>query len=323
MIGLERRVVIVDDSRTIQAMLDNAFSTRKDFRVVGFAADATTAVEVIRRLMPDIVTIDLCMPYLDGEALLELIKDLTSICKVVVSDKAVENRLLSSRLIKAGASLCLAKSELAQHREAFFKKVNQACDKAGTKRHHLSSQGGLFDERAHLHAGAPDKIIPFPVPADEKRRLDIASRKSLFNAAPEPMFDLITRNSARLAAFPIALLTFIDRDTQWVKSCFGLAIEQTPREQAFCNYTISQGGAFVVANAATDERFAANPLVTGTPHIRTYTGFPVVTADGVTVGSLCLIDTRVRTVSKNAIDQLAGMAEIAGALIDERPALAA
>jgi chemotaxis response regulator CheB len=67
-----RRVVVVDDSRTIQAILDNAFSARTDFRVVGFAADGNVAAEMIRRLMPDVVTIDLAMPYIDGEALLHI-----------------------------------------------------------------------------------------------------------------------------------------------------------------------------------------------------------------------------------------------------------
>lgn len=319
----KRRVVIIDDSRTIQAMLDNVFSSRADFDVVGFAADAASAAEVIRRLLPDVVTIDFCMPYLDGEALLGLVADLTSVCKIVVSDKVVEYRLLAAKLIQAGASLCVAKSEVARHREAFFKKVDQACARMTMKRRQPGSAevpAAHPTDRDDPQAG---KLVLFPVPADERRRLELATRKSLFNASREPMFDTIVRNSARLAGFPISLLTFIDRDTQWVKGAFGLEIEQTPREQAFCSYTIAQGGAFVVANAAADARFAAHPLVAGLPGIRTYVGCPVVTADGITVGSLCLIDTRVRTVSRHALDQLAGMAEMAAALVDARPALAA
>ena len=66
------RVVIVDDSRTIQAMLDNAFSKRAGFQVVGFCSDPTNAAEMIRRLRPDIVTIDLIMPYIDGAGLLRV-----------------------------------------------------------------------------------------------------------------------------------------------------------------------------------------------------------------------------------------------------------
>ena len=82
---LQLKVVIVDDSRTVQAMLDNAFSKRTDFDVVGFASDAPSAAEMVRRLKPNIVTIDLCMPYLDGAALLEMLSDTPTVCKIVVS----------------------------------------------------------------------------------------------------------------------------------------------------------------------------------------------------------------------------------------------
>ncbi|MDB5695152.1 MAG: sensor phosphodiesterase [Sphingomonas bacterium] len=320
---MERRVVIVDDSRTIQAILDNAFSSRADFRVVGFAADAATAPELIRRLMPDIVTIDFCMPYLDGEALLALINDLPSVCKIIVSDKAVENRLLYSRLLQAGASVCLAKRDLVENPDLFFKQVKSAANKVRARRHHLSTFGGDMTTMPTAAEPTSATVIPFPVPADERHRLIVGERKLLFDAKREPCFDLVTKNAAKLTAFPVSLLTFIDRDTQWVKSSFGLPVEHTPRDQAFCNYTISQGGAFVVSNAATDERFSAHPLVTNAPNIKTYTGLPVITSDGVTVGSLCVIDSRVRSVSKHALDQLAALAEIVAAMIDLRPARAA
>ena len=314
-----RRVVIVDDSRTIQAMLDNAFGSRPEFQVVGFAADASTAVEVIRRLTPDIVTVDLTMPYLDGEALLVMLQGLDRVCKVVVSDRCVSNRLLNTRLVQAGASLCLAKSELIDNPAAFFKKIGVAAARIndGGPARPTTTDAPMFG----IGPAAPP--VRFPVPADERERLARGKCKNLFNALREPQFDVVTRNAARLTGFPISMLTFIDRDTQWIKSAHGMDMETTPRDQAFCNYTIAQGGPFVVANAVTDERFAANPLVTEAPGIRTYTGHPVVTGDGVTIGALCIVDTRVRLVSRHALDQLAGMAEIVAEFIDLRPAIAA
>ena len=114
------RVVIVDDSRTIQAMLDNAFSKRTDFRVVGFSSDAATAVDMIRNLMPDIVTIDLNMPYIDGATLLRMIADLETVCKIIVSDAPLKNLALAASLGQAGAALCLGKTDLAADPDAFF-----------------------------------------------------------------------------------------------------------------------------------------------------------------------------------------------------------
>ena len=135
------RVVIVDDSRTIQAMLDNAFSKRTDFRVVGFSSDAATAVDMIRRLMPDIVTIDLSMPYIDGATLLRMIADLETVCKIVVSDAPLKNLALAEGLVQAGAALCLGKTDLAADPDAFFTKVT-CCGEGGRQRRAASSRHG-------------------------------------------------------------------------------------------------------------------------------------------------------------------------------------
>ena len=323
--SLARRVVIVDDSRTMQAMLDNAFSQRADFRVVGFSSDATMAVEMIRRLMPDIVTIDLNMPYIDGATLLKMIDDLNTVCKIIVSDAPAKNLALSARLIEAGAALCVGKSDLAANPDKFLAKISAvAADNSKVSSQYLSNPCGLNDRSitmGHASQATPEKS--FPVPADERARIELVRQKRLTNSERERQFDLVTKHVVRVTGFPVSLLTFMDRDTQWIKSVSGLDVASTPREEAFCNYTIAQGGAFVVANAASDERFSRFPLVTDAPNIRCYAGHPVTTSDGVNVGALCVIDNRVRTVSKHVLDQLAGMSEIVAEIINQRPLMAA
>ena len=314
------RVVIVDDSRTIQAMLDNAFSKRTDFRVVGFSSDAATAVDMIRNLMPDIVTIDLNMPYIDGATLLRTIADLETVSKIIVSDAPLKNLALAASLGQAGAALCLGKTDLAADPDAFFAKVRAAAKGIGKSRRH---HNGTTDGASHRNIGS-GQVSPasakkhFPVPADEKDRLQFLHRNDLTNDVRERRFDLVTRHLTRVTDFPVSLLTFIDRDTQWIKSSSGLEIRSTPREEAFCNYTIAQGGAFVVANAVSDRRFAHFPSVKNSPSVRCYAGYPVITSDGINVGALCVIDNRVRTVPKHVLDQLAGMADIVAEMIDQR-----
>lgn len=321
----QRRVVIVDDSRTIQAMLDNAFSARSGFLVVGFASDAQSAAEMVKRLAPDIVTIDLCMPYIDGAALLGMIEDLKGVCKIVVSDQSANNLLLTTRLEAAGAAACLSKRELASDPEAFLAKIHRACDAVQIRR---ANRLGLAVKPAEA-AGKPESThkdiasFGFPVPLDERLRLETLRRKQLANAVRERQFDLVTKHVAEATGFPICLLTFIDRDTQWIKSAYGFGEESMPRGQAFCNYTISQGGSFVVSNAPGDERFVNNPLVTGAPHIRAYMGHAITTSDGTRIGALCVVDTRYRAVSSAVLGQLAGMSGILGEMINLRPTLAA
>lgn len=314
------RVVIVDDSRTIQAMLDNAFSKRTDFRVVGFSSDAATAVDMIRNLMPDIVTIDLNMPYIDGATLLRMIADLETVCKIVVSDAPLKNLALAASLRQAGAALCLGKTDLAADPDAFFTKVRAAAKGIGKgTRDHRATAEGVSRWGIAVAQTSPLRVNKdFPVPADEKDRLQFLRRNELANNERERRFDLVTRHLTRVTDFPVSLLTFIDRDTQWIKSASGLEIGSTPREEAFCNYTIAQGGAFVVANAASDRRFAHFPSVANSPNVRCYAGYPVITSDGINVGALCVIDNRVRTVPKHVLDQLAGMADLVGEMIDQR-----
>jgi GAF domain-containing protein len=322
----ERRVVIVDDSRTIQAMLESAFGARKDFRVIGVASDAPSATEMIKRLAPDIVTIDLCMPYIDGAALLEMLADLPAVCKVIVSDQCTQNVLMKSKLQDMGASACLSKRELVEDPATFFNKINLACNALQSARRQRLGLGDKVPERASgssEQAPTAGAHFGYPVPQDESLRLDTLRRKRLANAVHERQFDLVTAHLAGVTDFPVCLLTFIDKDTQWLKSCYGLDEQSTPRGQAFCNYTIAQADEFVVSNAAQDERFAHNPLVVGAPHIRTYAGHPITTRNGVRIGALCLIDTRPRAVSRAVIRQLAGMAEILAEIIEQRPALAA
>jgi DNA-binding NarL/FixJ family response regulator len=312
------RVVIVDDSRTMQAMLDNAFSARTDFRVVGFSSNAAAAVDMIRGLMPDVVTIDLNMPYIDGAALLSMIADLEMVCKIVVSDAPLKNLALAASLMRAGAALCLGKTDLATDPDDFFAKVRAAANQIDKSRAYRRNPGEEPDTRT-----ATGRLLPvrteaqFPVPADEKSRLTFLSRSTLINNDRERRFDLVTRHLTRVTDYPVSLLTFIDRDTQWIKSASGLEIGSTPREEAFCNYTIAQGGAFVVANAASDRRFAHFASVANSPGVRCYAGYPVTTSDGINVGALCVIDNRVRTVSRQVLDQLAGMADIVAEMIDQ------
>jgi DNA-binding NarL/FixJ family response regulator len=313
------RVVIVDDSRTIQAMLDNAFSQRADFQVVGFSGDAASAVDMIRSLIPNIVTIDLSMPYIDGATLLRMIADLETVCKIVVSDTPLRNLALAQSLVDAGAALCLGKTDLAVDPDAFFAKVRAAARETGkgTRHHRGASEGSSRRGIAARTPPAPAENY-FPVPADEKDRLQFLRRNALASNDRERRFDLVTRHLTRVTDFPVSLLTFIDRDTQWIKSASGLEIASTPREEAFCNYTIAQGGAFVVADAASDPRFSHFPSVVNAPNVRCYAGYPVTTSDGINVGALCVIDNRVRRGSRQVLDQLAGMADIVAEMIDQR-----
>lgn len=108
----------------------------------------------------------------------------------------------------------------------------------------------------------------------------------------------IVKLAAQICNAPIAVITLLDHDTQWVKTATGTEIKPTPREISFCNYTIEQSDVLVVPDLSADARFCANPLVAGHPNARFYAGAPLITKDGYSVGSLCIVDFDARDLDE-------------------------
>jgi PAS domain S-box-containing protein len=156
--------------------------------------------------------------------------------------------------------------------------------------------------------------MSFPLPPNEELRLEELRRYAVLDTPPEKAFDNITELAARLFKVPIATVTLIDEDRQWFKSCLGLETREVGRNIAFCAYAILGTEVMVVPDAREDARFADNPLVTGAPHIRFYAGAPLQTSDGLNLGTLCIIDTKPRRMSKGSIATLAGLATL---VVDE------
>lgn len=122
----------------------------------------------------------------------------------------------------------------------------------------------------------------------------------------------MTRMARRLFGVPIALVSLIDENRQWFKSCFGLDVSETERRVSFCGHAILNKGALVIEDVKLDERFADNPLVTGHPHIRFYAGQPLHTLSGQAMGTLCIIDREPRIFGAEdllMLSDLAGMVE--------------
>jgi len=154
----------------------------------------------------------------------------------------------------------------------------------------------------------------FPKPLDDEYRLDALNSYAVLDTPPEPAFDRVTRSAASLFDVPIAVVSLVDRDRQWFKSCVGLDASETPRGTAFCAHAIMRDSVMVVPDASADPRFAENPLVIGPPGIRFYAGAPLVTAEGFRLGTLCIIDTKPRTML--SAEQQASLRDLAAIVVD-------
>lgn len=158
--------------------------------------------------------------------------------------------------------------------------------------------------RARLRAwslGSPCRWQRARPPGDERRRLRRLGELGLLDTEREERFDRLTRIAAAAFDVPIALISLIDAERQWFKSCHGLATGQTSRDLAFCAHAVAQKSDLLVADTWLDDRFADNPLVLREPRIRFYAGSPLILDDGTCLGTLCLIDTRPRQLSSTEL----------------------
>lgn len=125
---------------------------------------------------------------------------------------------------------------------------------------------------------------------EEIRLADLYSY-GILDTEEEEDFSQLLDLAASITHCPMAAITFIDKDRQWLKSVKNIGPRETSREIAFCHYTIKQDGVMLVQDARQDTRFRSNPLVTGDPHIVFYAGAPIQSLSGQKLGSVCVLDS--------------------------------
>ncbi|WP_298971422.1 GAF domain-containing hybrid sensor histidine kinase/response regulator [uncultured Psychrobacter sp.] len=136
----------------------------------------------------------------------------------------------------------------------------------------------------------------YPQAKDEKARIAKLQEYQVLNTNVEPTFERLSDVVKTFFDMPIVAITFMDEDTQYLKSPRGLGDTcTTTRGVAVCNYTVLSDEVFVVDDLSVDERFIDNSLVTTDPNLRFYAGAPIILhEDNKTyrLGSLCLMDTK-------------------------------
>jgi GAF domain-containing protein len=147
-----------------------------------------------------------------------------------------------------------------------------------------------------------------PIPLNEHARLELLRQYGILDTPAEPAFDEIAARAAEICQTPISLVSFVDRDRAWFKSAMGLAFREIPRETSMCAHAICGNDLYIVPDMLADERFSHNPLVTQKPHLRSYAGMPLLSPEGLSLGTLCVIDRRPRELTQ---EQTAKLKELA------------
>lgn len=135
-----------------------------------------------------------------------------------------------------------------------------------------------------------------PIPRNEMDRVLSLSDFDIDYTDHQDTFKDLARLAAKVAGTDISLVNLLDSYTQWTISHHGLDIDQMPREDSVCQYTIMGDDGFEVIDMATDERFKDKFYVADDPNLRYYYGVPLQT-NGINLGALCVLDNKIKNIT--------------------------
>lgn len=153
----------------------------------------------------------------------------------------------------------------------------------------------------------------------EIERIRALIELDILDTEPEKMFDDITEIASTVCKMPIALISLLDINRQYFKSKVGLDLTETPIEQSFCKIAVTTpDDIFIVEDARLDIRFKDNPLVNEYPNIVSYYGVPLHSKARIAYGTLCVIDKKVKKLTKEQKDILIKLSKQIEYLIELR-----
>ncbi len=145
-------------------------------------------------------------------------------------------------------------------------------------------------------------------PRDEEKRLKRLHDMGLLDSPEDRLLrGLVEQALTLVPGTSIAAVSLVDANRQWFNTIIGLDVKETPRSVSFCSHTIETNGVLVVEDAASDGRFANNPLVTSGPAIRFYAGIKLTNG----IGAFCVIGRQPRRATESEIANLAKLAHYA------------
>ena len=131
----------------------------------------------------------------------------------------------------------------------------------------------------------------------EAARLAALRRYQIAYAEPDRAFDEVAALASRICEVPVSLVTFIEADRQWFKAAVGTDLRETAIDQAICGHAILEGDFLEIADTRRDARTRNNALCQGEHGMQFYAGVVLKTAEGLPLGTLCVLDARPRELT--------------------------
>ena len=153
---------------------------------------------------------------------------------------------------------------------------------------------------------------------NEQKRIESLVSLNILDTLPEKDFDEITFLASQICNSPIALISLVDDKRQWFKSRVGLSAKETSKDLAFCSHAILQDDVFIIPDSSKDDRFFDNPLAVDAPHVQFYAGAPLLSPDGMPIGTICVIDSKPRNLTREQIAALKALSNQVTRLLELR-----
>ena len=141
-------------------------------------------------------------------------------------------------------------------------------------------------------------MTTYPILHNEKERLQELFSYKILDTPIEDEFEDLVQIAVNMFDVPVAAITFIDANRQWIKARRGLDMCEVNRELSVCNYTLLQNQVLEIEDLQQDERFKHLPFIAGEPFYHFYAGVPLITINGYKIGVFCIIDTKVRRLNE-------------------------
>lgn len=149
-----------------------------------------------------------------------------------------------------------------------------------------------------------------PIPLDEGKRLEAVHKLAILDTKPEPRFDALTKEAVEKLKVSMSMVSILDSDREWFKSCVGWDQKEGERATSFCGHALLAEDMFIVADTLKDPRFVDNPMVVGSPFIRFYAGMALFDHEThQPIGVFCVKDTKPRDFSLEEISIFMDLAE--------------
>lgn len=157
------------------------------------------------------------------------------------------------------------------------------------------------------------------IASNEILRIKALKEYSILDSLPEEEYDDITQLASQICGTSISTITLIDEKRQWFKSKVGIESTETDRELSFCGHAILEPDQiFTVKDSRLDKRFQDNPLVVGDPNVVFYTGVPLVSPEGLALGTLCVIDNKPKELNQRQLKTLKALSNQVVSLFELR-----